>query len=150
MRRFLAAFWLSAACLFSGCLVQMDPMSPNVEPVANPEFRCLVQFEAKKQHTYSEKQQQVLIGGIVRDYLKKKCVIGEDGKTPDFRFLDKDLPLDGVWLQLATQANAKKPTSDADYPWVYCSNGTTGLSAPITKETGPDQFIQLIKPIAEP
>lgn len=63
----------------------------------------------------------------VRDYLNTKCVLGADGKSPEWRFLDKDTPM----------GNASKVWQDAmllprqSLPWIIISTGAAGYSGPL-------------------
>lgn len=103
-------------------------------PIAEAGLRVLVLEESANRKPVT---MMVLRNPEVESYLNGKCVKGPDGKTPEWRVLDKDdgqLPrLSKLWQD--AHARAKKDAGD-NLPWLIVSNGRTGASLPFpaTKE----------------
>lgn len=99
-----------------------EPTPPSPAPIPVEGFRVLIIYESKNATEYSTGQQDVLFGKKVRDYLKEKCVLGQDGKTREFRIYDKDISLDG---ESKHWQDAMKRKRDS-IPWIIVSNGKSG------------------------
>jgi hypothetical protein len=99
---------------------QIPMPKPAAAPIPGPGFKVLIVEETKKR---TPAQRIILLSQILHKFLDANAAVGPDGKTPEWRMLDKD----------ANLANAPKIWQDAmarprgDLPWIIISNGTTGV-----------------------
>ena len=103
--------------------------TPDPSPIPSAGLRVLFLYESMDLGKLSKEQVAILTSTKVRDYLNSKCVKGEDGKTPEYRFFDKDTPLDNetkLWKDVF-----KRPYKEL--PWVCIGNGKTGYEGPLPK-----------------
>ena len=134
----------------SGCQIQWDRLltldhtttDPNPPAViTKPQFRLLIVEETADRTTLPAGQLSIFTSTTVRDYLDHHCVTLADG-SHGYRMIDQDdvanLPADF----LATAKLKREST-----PWLYCTDGTRGLSAPLPSSV--NQFLARIKPYAE-
>ena len=99
------------------------PVVPAPIPVDG--FRVLIVYETSDKMT--AEFQAIILGKEVRDYLAAKCVKGPDGKTPEFRIMDKDSVVKDeskLW-----QDAMLRPRQSV--PWLLVSNGRTGFEGPL-------------------
>jgi hypothetical protein len=104
------------------------PPEPNPDPAPIPAqgFRVLIIYESGV--NLSLTQHSIIYGKLVRDYLQSKCVVGQDGKTKEFRIYDKDLDVSGdssLWQTAMNRGRTKT------LPWIIISNGKTGYEGPL-------------------
>jgi hypothetical protein len=100
---------------------------PTPAPIPAAGFRTLIVYDATKLTTMPAAQQSILYSAAIRDYLNTHAVIGEDGRTKDWRVWDQgvDTSADSkLW-----QDTMKRPRASA--PWLIVSNGTTGFEGPL-------------------
>lgn len=96
-------------------------------PIQAAGFRTLIVYESADLGKLSKEQADVLASAELRTYLNAKCATGADGKTHEWRILDKDVPMkdeSALW-----QAAMKLPRTSL--PWIVISTGTTGFSGPL-------------------
>jgi hypothetical protein len=106
-----------------------NPPSPAPIPVAG--FRVLIIEERQDRSQLPKSQALALDSAEVMEYLNRKCVMGPDGKTPEWRKYDDDVDLSkesAVWQQAI-----KLPRTSL--PWIVISDGTKGISCPFPKTT---------------
>ncbi len=134
----------------SGCHVQwdqllkvdhttIDPAPPAV--VTQPQFRLLIIEETADRPTLPAEQLGIFTSTTVRDYLDQHCVTLADG-SHGYRIVDQD---DVANLPAEFQATAKLKREAT--PWLYCTDGTRGLSTPLPASV--EQLLAKIKPYAE-
>lgn len=103
------------------------PPDPKPPPIPVGALRVLFVYETanvKPQHV------NVMQAAAVRAYLSEKCVKGEDGRTPEFRYFDKDASMEkesAIWRQIWKDA---RPT-ELPLPSVVIFKGQTGTSYPL-------------------
>lgn len=112
--------------------VKPDPVTP-AEPAPIPEkgFRVLIVYETADLAKLPASQAAALTSSEVRNYLNSACVVGADGKTKEWRILDKDANLSNesqLW-QAAMKRDRKS------LPWIVISDGTTGFEGPLPQNT---------------
>jgi hypothetical protein len=114
---------------FSGGGVLPIPIDP--PPITEPGFRVLVIEETAERGKLPKDQLTILTSTEVRAYLNAKCVKGPDGKTPEYRFFDKDTDLSHeseVWQKAMAAA---KGTQGFVVPWLIVSDGKKGEDGPL-------------------
>lgn len=117
------------------------PTPPGPEPPApipGGELRVLIVEESADRAKLPAAQQAVLFSPRVRDYLNTNCAVGPDGKTPEWRILDKDTDLSGesaIW-----QAVMKRPRQSL--PWIVIGYGNTGYEGPLPATV--DEMLKLL------
>ncbi len=84
------------------------------------------------------KQRSVLTSQTVRSYLNSHCVKGPDGKTPEYRILDKDADLSREAIHWQNAIKLKTST-----PWIVISNGKSGTSEKLPDSV--DATMELLK-----
>jgi hypothetical protein len=115
------------------------PPDPPQPPAPISGKRVLIVYETAEASKMPEKQQQILYGKTVRDYLNQKCDPDPDGKTKGWRIWDKDADPSGeakVW-QDAMKVERK------GLPWLIVGNGKTGFSGPLPNNV--DDFMKSVK-----
>lgn len=117
----------------------IDPKPPSV--ITKPQFRLLIVEETADRPTLPPGQLSIFTSTTVRDYLDQHCVTLADG-SHGYRIIDQD---EVINLPPDFQATAKLKREST--PWLYCTDGTRGLSAPLPGSV--DQFLARIKPFAE-
>jgi hypothetical protein len=155
---FAATFALGAALTLAprGCEILPDWLRPHpnppgpVDPPKPPQppapivgdgLRVLVVLESADLSKLDHDTGAELNGKTLADYLNATCAKGPDGKSPEWRIWDKDVPLSEV-SQTWKDAMARPRSS---LPWLTVSNGKTGYEGPLPK-TG---ILDKIKAIAE-
>lgn len=101
------------------------PVPPAPVPIPAAGFRVLLVEEKDDRGTIPQPQLAAMFSTQVRDYLNRKCAKGPDGKTPEWRFWDKDVVLSAeseTWQKIWT---ATKPQL-TKLPAVVVINGTDG------------------------
>lgn len=119
-----------------------DPPVPPPTPAPIPTLglRVLIVYESGMADKLTRAQQGIVYGKLTREALDKKCVVGPDGKTPEYRILDRDADASRdstIW------ADAMKRTAGKTMPWVILSNGRTGFEGPLPKDAG--EFLLLLE-----
>ena len=107
-------------------------------PIPGQGLRVLIVEDVTQRDKLTAGQREILFSetpGGVLDYLRTNCVKGADGKTPEYRVLDKANPADKeseTWKQAVAKFKALGLTTPA---WLV-SNGTGGVGAalPATKD----------------
>ena len=104
--------------------VPPDPVPPKPDPpIPISGLRVLVVYESSQAGDVAK----IIAAKDVVSYLDAKCAKGKDGKSPEWRFLDKDTNL----------ASADKWVKDAmarprqSIPWLIVSNGVSGFEGPV-------------------
>jgi hypothetical protein len=134
----------------SGCQVQwdqllkvdhttIDPAPPAV--VTQPQFRLLIIEETADRPALPAEQLSIFTSTTVRDYLDQYCVTLADG-SHGYRIVDQD---DVANLPAEFLATAKLKREST--PWLYCTDGTRGLSASLPVSV--DELLAKIGPYAE-
>ncbi len=114
--------------------------TPGPAPIPDAGFRVLIVYESS---AITAAQANVINSTIMRKYLDGKCVKGPDGKTTEYRILDKDTVMSNessLW-----QKAMQRP--HPNLPWIIISNGRTGTEEPLP--TTIDATMALIKKYAE-
>ncbi len=109
--------------------VPPTPPTPPTPPSPIPDqgLRVLVVYKATDLGKLTADQANILASTDIRSYLRSKCVMGPDSKTPEYRFwdLDKppgnDSPAIGKLLALPRKS----------VPWVVISTGKAGFQGPL-------------------
>lgn len=146
-RRHWLGFWCLLLCISSiGCNVQWIPVNPvQVDPnppgpvVTNPEFRLLIVEETADRPKLPAGQQGIFTSTVLRKWLKDHCKPLSDGSN-GFRIVD----VDDVENLPAEFKGLETPKS---VPWLFVTNGTTGLSCPLPGTA--DEVIAKVSPYAE-
>jgi hypothetical protein len=125
-----------------------DPVAP--APIPEPGFRCLIVVETSDLSRMPAGVLNAIHATAVRKYLNEKCVRGPDGKTPEWRYFDKDVSLqfESQTWKSAMAREKQLYTKDAqgrDVPQAWCviSNGATGFEGPVP--SSPDDFLALLR-----
>jgi hypothetical protein len=104
------------------------PTPPNPDaPIPADGFRVLLVYESAELANLPREQYSIIFAKQVRDYLNLKCVVGEDGKTKEWRMWDKDVQA-GAESKLWQDA-LKRPRTKT--PWLIVSTGKTGYEGPL-------------------
>lgn len=114
-----ALFWL---------LSQHDNGPP---PITGDGLRVLIVEETADRIRLTPDQREIILSraeGGVLDYLDKKCPKGLDGRTPEWRILDKDQDLSQESVAWKEAFSRTRST----LPWIAASNGKTGFEGPLT------------------
>lgn|SRR3990167_2973428 len=104
-----------------------DPPQPPA-PIPLAGFRVMVIYESEA--ALPSKQQAILTGKEVRDYLNSKCIPTPDGAKRGWYITDKDADFSGeskTW-----QDAVKRPRTTL--PWVIVSNGVAGFEGPLPED----------------
>lgn len=131
-----------SALLLRGC--DPKPPGPPVPPVPPGPvagLRVLVVYESAELSKLSKGQLAGLTGAAVRQYLTAHCAKGSDGKTPEFRFFDKDTDLSAespAWRELMARP---RPS----VPWLVVQNGAKVAESPL-----PDDLLAALQKIGGP
>lgn len=115
------------------------PPTPPDPPAPIEGKRCLIIYETSEASRMPEKQQQILYGRAVREYLDNKCVVEPDGKTRAWRIWDKDV--DTTAESKTWQEAMKRPRTAT--PWLILSNGKTGYEGPLPATA--EEFLTLAR-----
>lgn len=103
---------------------------PTPNPIPGDKNRVLIMYESSELSNLPSSQSLQITSGNLRAYLNKKCLVGPDGKTPEYRIWDKDVDLTNtaqVWKD--AMASAKKDGFRT--PVLAVSNGKTGWVGPM-------------------
>lgn len=134
----------------SGCQIpwdqwlKLDRATTDSTPpavITKPQFRMLIVEETADRPTLPAEQLSIFTSTTLRDYLDQHCMTLADG-SHGYRIIDQD---DVANLPADFQATAKVKRDST--PWLYCTDGTRGLSAPLPGSV--DQLLARIKPYAE-
>jgi hypothetical protein len=134
----------------SGCQIpwdqwlKLDRTTTDSTPravITKPQFRMLIVEETADRPTLPAEQLSIFTSTTLRDYLDQHCMTLADG-SHGYRIIDQD---DVANLPADFQATAKLRRDST--PWLYCTDGTRGLSAPLPGSV--DQLLARIKPYAE-
>lgn len=101
------------------------PTPPN--PIPGQGLHVLMVFDNNAKGSYTKGQLDTLDGADVRAYLQSHCEKGPDGKTAEFRILDKDTDMSkesDFWKKAMT-------IQRGTLPWIIIGNGDKGFSGPI-------------------
>jgi hypothetical protein len=101
------------------------PVEPSIAPIPADGLHVLIVYETED--ILSGKQNSILYGKTIRDYLDSHCAKGPDGKTSQARIWDKDTDASGeskLW-----QDALKRPRQSI--PWIIVSNGKEGFEGPL-------------------
>lgn len=135
-----------ALLMLIGCNIQWVPVNPVlVDPnppgpvVTNPEFRLLIVEETADRPRLPAGQQGIFTSTVLRKWLKDHCKPLSDGSN-GFRIVDVD---DMEHLP----AEFKSLETPKSVPWLYVTNGKTGLSCPLPATA--DEVIAKVSPYAE-
>lgn len=109
--------------------------TPQPTPIPTSGFRVLFVFETA---SLTPQQSNTMNAASIRAYLATKCAKGDDGKTPEVRYFDKDVTLENAsatWKQIWA---ATKPSDPAAFqawaktlPVVIIFDGLKGTSYPL-------------------
>lgn len=117
--------------------VDPKPVDPAPIPVAG--LRVLIVYESADLPKMLPTQSAIIFGAKTRAELNAACVVGDDGKTREWRMWDKDVDTSGesaLW-----QTAFKRPRQGT--PWVLISNGKAGFEGPLPANV--DDFLTLLK-----
>lgn len=119
-----------------------DPPTPDgTSPFKEMGLRVLIVYETSELSKMPAKQQLILTGKTVRDYLKEKCVA--EGSMKGFWMLDKDADVS----QLAKHWQDAMKRERKSVPWLLVGNGRTGYEGPLPATS--EEFLALVKKHAE-
>ena len=96
------------------------PIKVPDKKVTEHDFRCLIIEDVSAREKLSKTQLAMLTGKNVRDFLKEHCVEDSEG-NPQFRIVDKETKLTGIWEEM-------RPKADIGYPLIVLKNGEAYLS----------------------
>jgi hypothetical protein len=95
------------------------PVPPGpVPPTPAGGLRVLMIYETADVQRLPAQQQSILFGNKVREYLDAKCVASSNGKTKEWRILDKDADVSAT--STALQEMFRKPRQSI--PWIVIRN----------------------------
>lgn len=100
-----------------------EPPQPDA-PIPLAGFRVLIIEEITERDKLPVAQSSILYSKTVRDYLDAKTPLGPDGRTREYRILDKDFVATEPW---ATAMKRKRQS----LPWLIISDGKTGYEGPL-------------------
>jgi hypothetical protein len=115
------------------------PAPPGPAPIPGDGFRVLMVYESADLTKLPPDQLNVLYSQKVRDYLNTHCAKGPDGKTPEWRIWDANVPTGAeakAWQDAMNQKRDK-------LPWLIVSNGKTGFAGPLPPNT--DATLRLLQ-----
>lgn len=105
-----------------------DPPTPvDPAPISAPGFRVLMVCETSDGTKIPPAQLSILTSTEIRSYLNRKCVVGPDGTTTEYRIWDKDV--DTVNESKIWQEAMKRPRKSI--PWILISDGKKGFEGPL-------------------
>lgn len=110
------------------------PTPPGPEPPVPPQppapswkvagFSVVIFEEASQRAALTPGQQETLFGKTVSEYLNRKCVLGADGKTPQWRIFDQHSSLALESSVFSEAGKLRGPT----VPWIVIGNATASES----------------------
>lgn len=113
--------------------VPPGPPPPGPDVVVGKLWVVIVKDGAKLSELPSS-QMQALLSTRIRDYCDSHCLMGADGKTPEFKVYDFDTDVSrqspAIQKAFATAVEDRKKAG-ASGPWLSVSNGKTGFSGPL-------------------
>jgi len=115
------------------------PTPPGPTPLPGDGLRVLIVYETAELSRYPKEQLSVLYGSAVRGYLDTHCVRGPDGKTPEWRCWDANVPT-GAEAKVWQEAMARKRDR---LPWLVVSNGTARFEGPLPATV--EETLKLLK-----
>lgn len=113
------------------------PKPPDPQPASVK--RVLIVFESAEASKMPEKQQQILYGKTVRDYLNSHCEPDADGKTKAFRIWDKDVDASSESKHWQDVMKVQRSA----VPWLVIGDGKTGYSGPLPATV--EEFLTLAR-----
>lgn len=105
------------------------PIPPT--PIADQGLRVLILYESGEISKYPPAQIKIIYDQALRTFLDQTTVMGEDGKTHEYRIWDEHTPLVSVaqrWKDAMARAHPQMP-------WIVISNGVTGYEGPLPANT---------------
>lgn len=102
-----------------------DPNKP--APIDGVGLRVMMVYESASDEALSLGHKRVLYGVKFRKFLSENCVKDVDGKSSEWRFIDKDTQYTDAtnrWVKALTRPRATTP-------WIVVSNGVTGYEGPL-------------------
>lgn len=99
-------------------------------PIAGDGLRVLIVEETENRVNLTPDQREIILSradGGVLSYLDSHCPKGPDGRTPEWRILDKDQDLSAdspYWKEAFARTRST-------LPWIVASNGRTGFEGPL-------------------
>ncbi len=94
-------------------------------------MRVLIVYESADLNKLPKEQLDTLYAAKVRGYLDTHCAKGPDGKTPEWRIWDQNVPT-GAEAKVWQDAMARKRDK---VPWLIVSNGKEGFEGPLPPNT---------------
>ncbi len=107
------------------------PVPPGPAPIPGDGLRVLIVYESADLSKLPKDQLNVLYSQSVRGYLDTHCAKGADGKTPEWRVWDQNVPT-GAEAKAWQDAMARKRDT---LPWLIVSNGKSGYEGPLPPNT---------------
>jgi hypothetical protein len=127
--------------------VPPGPNPPGPAPIPVPTKTLRVLFVYESSNTLTKAQSTVLNSTAIRDYLNSHCVKGDDGKTPDYRYFDKDVDVSSAGTTIKAMWDAAKPMF-VNLPIVVIFDGLKGTSYPLPATEG--EALKLLKQFGGP
>lgn len=109
----------------------VDPPGPEeAAPIREPGFRVMIVYDSSAGVTLPAAQVAVFTSADVRTYANRKCALGADGVTKEFRVFASTQDVSGESKVWRDAMNLKR----ASLPWIVVSTGKTGYSGPLPKD----------------
>jgi hypothetical protein len=115
------------------------PPTPTPSPIPGDGLRVLIVYESAELSKLPPAQATVLYSPEVRGYLDTHCAKGPDGKTPEWRVWDQNVPT-GAEAKAWQDAMARKRDR---LPWLVVGNGKAGFEGPLPATV--DETLMLLK-----
>lgn len=97
------------------------PIKVPDKKIVSHDFRCLIIEDVEARSSLPKSQLAMITGKNLRDFLKANCVKDAQG-NPQFRIVDKETELTGVWAEM------KQKSTASGYPQLILQNGDDYLS----------------------
>lgn len=121
-----------------GWLPSIFPGTAPIKP-EQPGLHVAIIEETSERSKLTPAQLNILTGTKLRQWVAANCAKGPDGKTPQFRILDKDTDMSH---ESKTWQDAVKAERKA-LPWLLVANGSKGTAAPLPADE--DSLITLLE-----
>jgi hypothetical protein len=105
--------------------------TPGPAPIPADGLHVLIVYESADLNKLPKDQLNVLYSQSVLGYLNTHCAKGPDGKTPEWRIWDQNVPT-GAEAKVWQDAMARKRDK---LPWLIVSNGREGFEGPLPPNT---------------
>ena len=115
------------------------PTPPGPPPIPSDGLRVLIVYETAELSRLPAGQSAILYGGDVRGYLDAHCPKGPDGKTPEWRIWDQNVPT-GAEAKFWQEAMARKRDK---LPWLVVTNGRATFEGPLPATV--EETLKLLK-----